>query len=293
MSKKFFRSAGTVLVEASLSLVLLMLPIAAAAQLDPITGGECLGLPCGNSVSEITDRIDALVNAVIYLISIVAILFLVYAGYKYITSTGSEEAAAQAKRQIIYAGLGVALAFIAFLLRDTLFTIADVQPGDATATLRLVIDRFVRVASILIGITASVYLVYAGYKYINARGDYEGADTARRQIVYAVIGMVVAGGAEVISGAFIRPGTSDLIGEEVGGQAIATLIQGPINIVLAFASIAATAYIIMAGVMYFSAAGDEQQTERAKRHIIYALAGIAVILLSAATVNFIIAAVSL
>jgi threonine/homoserine/homoserine lactone efflux protein len=299
---------------ASVLLLLALAPLTASAQLDPIEGPECLGLPCsgtstGRPAGGITERIIVAVNAAVILILALAFLFLVYAGYKYVTSAGNEDAAAQAKRQILYACIGIIIAMGATvstswapgqgsgpLLYDTIRSIAEGNPN-ATLGLQNIAGNFIQLASYLIGIVAAIYLTYAGYKYINSRGDYEGAEAARRQIVYAIIGIVVAGGARFISDSFITWGQGQLLpaagpsASQTAGIRLALVFRGPVNVVLALASIAAAAYIIMAGVMYFTAAGDESQAEEAKRQVIYGLVGMGVILLSVAFVNFIIEAI--
>jgi hypothetical protein len=59
-----------------------------------------------------------------------------------------------------------------------------------------------------------------------------------------------------------------------------------INALLVLAAIAAFAYIIISGVRYFAAQGDERALEQAKYALIYGIVGIVVIILAAVIVNF-------
>src|SRR5687768_7188669 len=139
---------------ASLVVLSLLSAAPAQAQLDFIEGGECKGLPCAISVgggSGLASYIQDAVNAAITVILAIAVLFLVYAGYKYVTSTGSEEAAAQAKRQIAYASLGVIIALFASFTANTSSlaynVIAGVAEGNVRmAELRILAGRFIDLA---------------------------------------------------------------------------------------------------------------------------------------------------
>ena len=79
-----------------------------------------------------------------------------------------------------------------------------------------------------------------------------------------------------------------------GIEKTATLVGSIINIVnalLVLAAIAAIVFIIIGGVRYVTAQGDEDAVEQAKNTVIYAIIGIIVILLAAVIVNFFVAQV--
>lgn len=165
-----------------------------------------------------------------------------------------------------------------------LCTGADV-PANLSFRFELLINAFL----FLLSTVAVGYLIYAGYKYINSQGDQESAAAAKRQIGYAVLGLVVAGGAYLIRNATLLtllapPGTA-------GAALVVNLLIRPvINALLVLAAVAAVAYTVVAGIMYFSSSGEEDKASAAKRQLTYGLLGIAIVLLSAALVNFIILA---
>lgn len=158
-------------------------------------------------------------------------------------------------------------------------------PANLVFRFELLINAFL----FLLSTVAVGYLVYAGYKYINSQGDQESAAAAKRQIAYAILGLVVAGGASLIRNAtlmtlLLPPGTA-------GAELIVNLLIRPvINALLVLAAVAAVAYTVVAGIMYFSASGEEDKAAAAKRQLTYGLLGITIVLLSAALVNFIILA---
>ena len=59
-----------------------------------------------------------------------------------------------------------------------------------------------------------------------------------------------------------------------------------INALLVLAAIAAIVFVIIGGVRYITAQGDEDAVEQAKNTVIYAIIGIIVIILAAVIVNF-------
>lgn len=61
-----------------------------------------------------------------------------------------------------------------------------------------------------------------------------------------------------------------------------------VNVLLGLVGIVAAIYLVLGGVRYVMSEGEEDQTEKAKKTIIYALIGIIVIGISAALVNFVI-----
>ncbi|HBE89734.1 MAG: hypothetical protein A3E37_03815 [Candidatus Andersenbacteria bacterium RIFCSPHIGHO2_12_FULL_46_9] len=132
----------------------------------------------------------------------------------------------------------------------------------------------------LVGITAAAFIVYAGFLYISSTGDEDNSSRAKRQIIYALLGIFVAGTASLIVDVVISKEAAALI---VSIRAVA-------NAIISLLAVGATVYIIIAGVMYFSSTGDEDQASRAKMQIIYAIIGLVVIALSGVAVNLIILA---
>lgn len=73
-----------------------------------------------------------------------------------------------------------------------------------------------------------------------------------------------------------------------GSNNLLVNIRNIVNSFLALAGIVAAIAIVISGVQYLTALGDEDAARTAKRNIIYAAIGIVVILLSGVFVNFVI-----
>ena len=66
--------------------------------------------------------------------------------------------------------------------------------NNLAATVGLIINWFLA----LVGITAVIFIIYGGLQYITSQGDEKKAETGKRVIIYAVIGLVVIGISAVV-----------------------------------------------------------------------------------------------
>src|SRR3989344_6046334 len=112
------------------SLTLVVFPV--AAQITQVSGGDCgaLGIKCdGNedTGSLLTTIVD-IVNVLLGLIGLIAAIYLVMGGVRYITSEGEEDQTKKAKNTIIYAVIGIiVIGFSAVLVN---FVISNVIGGE-------------------------------------------------------------------------------------------------------------------------------------------------------------------
>ena len=226
--------------------------------------------------SPIADLIRLLANAAIFLLGAVSVVYLIYAGFLYITSRGETDTTNQAKRQIAFALIGIIVATFASAISAAVRT---GQPGTIAAQIEAILLRVITVGEFIAGTVAVIYLIYAGFRYITSAGDTAAADEARRQILYAIIGLIVIGLAFPIANLFLDQNfnTSELLGK----------IRDIISQVLFLVGIAAVIYLIFAGMLYITSGGDEEQARRARRQIFYAIIGILIIGFSLMIVNFV------
>ena len=106
---KFGKAATFVIAVTSLSLF--VFPV--AAQITKISGSDCsqLGIQCTGSETTTTlvQRITTIINALLVLVGIVASIYLVLGGIRYVMSQGNEGEAEKAKMTMLYAVIGIAL----------------------------------------------------------------------------------------------------------------------------------------------------------------------------------------
>jgi type IV secretory pathway VirB2 component (pilin) len=74
------------------------------------TGGE------GN----IKNFVNTIVNFLLGFLGFICVLFIIYAGFLYVTSNGSEEKAGEAKKIILYCLIGILIIFASYALVNTI-----------------------------------------------------------------------------------------------------------------------------------------------------------------------------
>ncbi len=91
------------------SLTLIIFPV--AAQITQVSGDDCsaFGIQCsGNEdTNSLIDTIMAWVNALLVLVGVIAAIYLVLGGVRYVLSEGDDKKAEQAKNTILYALIGL------------------------------------------------------------------------------------------------------------------------------------------------------------------------------------------
>lgn len=108
------RSLVQTLLQSGVSL----LPVIALAQ-DGLVGTP---VPTGTAQGDLATVILNLINYVLAIVGVVALAYLIYGGFRYITSAGNEETIDEAKRIIFNAiigivVIGVAAALVNFVIR--------------------------------------------------------------------------------------------------------------------------------------------------------------------------------
>ncbi len=98
---------------------LLVIVFPVAAQIGTVNATP-LGLKGG---SDLAGFIRDIGNALLALIGLIATIFLVYAGVRYITSAGDEKKAESAKHTILYAIIGLIVIGVSTVLVNYMFSI--------------------------------------------------------------------------------------------------------------------------------------------------------------------------
>ena len=93
--------------------VMVLAPLASLAQ----TGDFVI--PEGGPVSDdenVTDLLTRVINILLALAGLVAVIFLIVGGFRYITAGGNEEAAESGKKTITNAIIGIVVIILAFVI---------------------------------------------------------------------------------------------------------------------------------------------------------------------------------
>jgi type IV secretory pathway VirB2 component (pilin) len=160
------------------------------------TGDTCFVNPLTyNTVKEVTDNI---LSSLKNIVAVLAILFIVIGGLMYIFSAGDEKKIETAKKIITGAVIGFAIVLIAPSL---LYEIGKALgwSGNTTATsLSTIANNVLKLLLSISGIIAIIFLVVGGLTYMTAYGEEKRAETGKKIITNAIIGIALIMGALVI-----------------------------------------------------------------------------------------------
>ena len=155
----------------------------------------------GNDEAAISKYIFVIVlNVIEILLRIVgylAVFFIIYGGFLFITSSGSPDKAAKGQKTILAAIIGLAITLAAVSIKSFLWTLAVSGSTDPTTGLPMetaddVILTALNSVYYILGIVAVVVIIISGISYATSAGDPGKAAKAKNTILYAVIGLVLA-----------------------------------------------------------------------------------------------------
>ena len=91
-------------------------PVAVSAQQSKITEGmEATGIDDSSS-ADLPGLITIVVNTLLIIVGAVAVIMLIWGGFKYITSAGDASAVTAAKNTILYAVIGIIVAVLSYAI---------------------------------------------------------------------------------------------------------------------------------------------------------------------------------
>jgi hypothetical protein len=130
---------------------------------------------------------------------------------------------------------------------------------------------------------ALVFLVLGGVLYVISAGDEGRIKTAKGAITAAMIGLAIG----IAAPSFLKE-IGDILGWGGASQpaavtnatSLGTILQNVLNFLLSMVGILAIIMLVIGGLMYFAAAGDEKRADTAKSIVKFAIIGIAVALAS-------------
>jgi len=99
----------------------------AAGALDPLeeqcSDPNSTSTICKNKDENINDVIKTVVNVLLFIVGIISVLMIIIGGIMYATSAGDSGAVGKAKNTIMYAVVGLIVAFVAFAVVNWVSTI--------------------------------------------------------------------------------------------------------------------------------------------------------------------------
>lgn len=156
--------------------------------------GECLqsaqnAQECARTGSSLVKGIYSLILAVM---ASIAVLVLVIAAFRLVTAYGNEETIKKETNRIKMSVIGLLVAASGeFVVKRLVFRTGGTSQLDLVETQRF-IYKFVNFISGFIGAAAFAMLFYGGYLYVASFGNDEQTGKAKKIIIGAIIGIVIA-----------------------------------------------------------------------------------------------------
>ncbi|MCR5832703.1 MAG: pilin [Candidatus Saccharibacteria bacterium] len=172
---------------------------------------ECQGSEC----AELSRFIWQIVGNVLQDLSILAayltIGFVIYGGYQYLLARGSTEKALNGKKTIITAFIGLGISMLSYIIFGAI-KFAMLKGANPTSTITIgdgitvsvpntsPDDAFLNTLNWVVGIAgfvALIFIVYGGALYVSSRGEPTKIETAKKTLMYSIIGLFLVAVAEV------------------------------------------------------------------------------------------------
>lgn len=135
---------------------------------------------------------------------------------------------------------------------------------------------------IFIGVVAVLVIVVRGITLVVSGGEEESMKKARNHILYAVVGLVLAGFSEIITRFIVFPDAGTSMPSVETGQALIAQIT---NFVAGFIAIAAFIMLFYAGYRYVVAGVSGEEGDKIKKIFIGAIIGLVLSMSAFAIVN--------
>lgn len=257
--------------------------------------------PSGTAELQFTQLVLGVVDNVRYIIGAVAILMAVYAGFRMVTGWGDEGVYTKQRTTLLWSIIGLAVVGLAGEM-GKIFQVACV-PGSTTAgpcveggflkdpnaiirTTTLFNQRtqiIVTFIKYFIGAVAVIMIISNGLRMITMGSSEDKLARDKKNLAYSVIGLILIILADnVISNVFYKIDLTRY--PSVGGAAPAvdaargvSEIVGVTNFIVTLAGPLAVLAMIIAAILYITAAGKEEQINKAKKLMFAAMLGIVIV----------------
>ena len=148
----------------------------------------------------------AVVDDLLRVAGLLAVLFMIYAGVKFILSNGAPDEAAKARTTALNALIGLAITMVAVAFVSYLGAkLGGSGQGGSSPSIDLsslpnplgvangsIVQTALSIAFGVIGALSFLVIVIAGFRYVLSQGDPQAASTAKNTIIYALVGLVLA-----------------------------------------------------------------------------------------------------
>ncbi|KKU80017.1 MAG: hypothetical protein UY05_C0016G0004 [Candidatus Peregrinibacteria bacterium GW2011_GWA2_47_7] len=233
--------------------------------------------------------VGKLADNVRFIIGAVATLMLVISAVKLVMAQGNEEVFTKQQTSIVMGVMGLFIVGLAGELSDILSVEGGgfLKDGNTAIKQSRIFNRSVETIltflKYIIGSIAVLFMIRSGLKLVIGGEDEEEITKAKKNVAWSLIGLFfILLATPLVNNVFFKIDTGSYPGIEgvrpqLDPQAGLGEIIGVTNFIVSFIAPFAILSLVAGGIMYIVARGEEQQVERAKKIIVWALLGIIVI----------------
>ncbi|MBR3252698.1 hypothetical protein IKF84_01330 [Candidatus Saccharibacteria bacterium] len=174
-----------------------------------MTSWDC-NVPPIDSEDTLVKSIATIATNILTDISVIAsylvLFYVIYGGFLYITSAGDPGKAANGKKTLVHAFIGLAIVTSAYTIFSAIrIAIAtDVALADCVwnecASPNNLVANLINWLSGIVGVVSAAFVLIGAWGYITANGDPSKLQKAKQTILYAIIGLVIFALAQIITG---------------------------------------------------------------------------------------------
>lgn len=163
-------------------------------------GGEQGAIEFGRRSATLFQGIYSLVQVVI---TAVAVFFLVTAGFRYVAGSYSDDQIGKAKKQITWAVVGLFVVGVSeFVAKRILFP--DEGSGLGITDAKQLFAQVTNFIAGTLGTLSFVFMIYAGFLYISGSANEDNVGKAKKILIGAFLGLVLAAAAFAITNTVVE-----------------------------------------------------------------------------------------
>lgn len=107
-------------------------PVGAVNVYQPCNATTATSAVCASQGDSITTIIHNIINTILFILGAVSVIMIIIGGFKYVVSGGDQAGITSAKNTILYAVVGLVVAFASFAIVSLVVTLFSVSPAEQT-----------------------------------------------------------------------------------------------------------------------------------------------------------------
>lgn len=279
-----------ILIAVCLGALIASIPEVMASSFLPLPSVQDLDVPAptgDTAVEKFQNLLGPLGRSVRIIVGAFAVLLLVISGFTMVLAGDNEEAITNQKKSITYGVIGLLMISIAGPLAE----VFDFRSGNIIADDGLLVERvalfnnttqlIITFVKYLLGSLAALMFIRSGATLVMSGANEESVTQEKKAMGMAAMGLLVV----VFSDLIVRRILFDAKFNSKTSETVVAINQNEFvsqmiaitNIVVSFVGPIMVLGLIIGAVMYVTAGGDDEKTDRAKKIIINSVIGVAII----------------